>query len=330
MHFSAAFLTTFGEIVYVIKVVRAPLIVASLIAGVALLVPDQTREVYRILAQPWRAYGYVQLCFAVVAVVFATFVPLIVARHLTFRHAQSVLQERSLAGGLSRWLPRMCGALIPLGLAFGLLIASSEMAFELPKPVIDASPSLAQLRADALGVASSLKWSSALCILLALVALLDGASSRIRGNVCGAPTSLFGKSFNFILLAFVVLASIVVSLAPVAIGQVMGSLAILLVFVTTLVLTLGSLTSYFDTYRVPVISCFFLLGVVFSALGWNDNHAVRLEKRDAMGLPSAREALNAWLQPGATKIIMATSRIPCFSSLPPAEECTRLIMPPPS
>ena len=194
MHFWAAFLTTFGEIVYVIKVVRAPLIV-SLIAGVALLVPDQTREVYRILAQPWRAYGYVQLCFAVVAVVFATFVPLIVARHLTFRHAKSVLQERSLAGGLSRWLPRMCGALIPLGLAFGLLIASSEMAFELPKPVIDASPSLAQLRADALGVASSLKWSSALCYCLLLLRFLT-VPRRASVATFAAPRLLCSASLS--------------------------------------------------------------------------------------------------------------------------------------
>ena len=76
-----------GEVAQIAKAVRAPLLL-SVIACIALFLPDQTREVYRILAQPSRAYGYVQLCFAFLALLGASFVPWVVGRRLVLRHAK--------------------------------------------------------------------------------------------------------------------------------------------------------------------------------------------------------------------------------------------------
>jgi hypothetical protein len=283
-----------GEVVQVVKIVRAPLLV-SVFTGIALFLPDQTREVYRILAQPWRAYGYVQLVFAIAVVGLATFVPAIVARHLLLRHARHLLLQTDVPGVLSRWLPRLCGALIPLGIATGLVIASREMSFELPARLVDQNPGVAQLRTDAHGVSVALGWSAALCLAIAATPLIWGARlDRLLGEG-GAGHAWPSRSLVIGLTAFIILASIVVSLAPVAIAQVLGSLPILLIFMMTLVLALGTITAHFDTYRVPVISCLFVLAVAFSSLNWNDNHAVRLEKREATRLPTASDALDAWL-----------------------------------
>jgi hypothetical protein len=312
MFHSSMFLTRAGEVVQVTKIVRAPLLV-SLFACIALFLPDQIREVYRILAQPSRAYGYVQLCFAVLAITAATFVPGRVGHHLFVRHARHLLQQNDLPGVLSRWLPRLCGALIPLGVATGLIIASREIIFELPASVVEANPGLAQLRADAVGVGTSLGWSSALCLVLALFPLLGGVFSRQPIDADGSARPLWpSRSSAILLAAFIALASATVGLAPVAIAEIMGSLAILLIFIVTLVLALGALTAYFDTYRVPAMSCVFLLAVLFSAFGWNDNHAIRLAKRTPARLPSAQMALDAWLDTRGDKDHYGNTPYPVF------------------
>jgi hypothetical protein len=287
----SAFLKSVGEAVQVAKIVRAPLFV-SVFACVALFLPDQTREVYRILAQPLRPYGFSQLGFAFLALLVATAVPPIVGRRLVLRRSAHLLQQDKIAGILARWLPRVCGALIPIGMAVGLAVASREMSFELPAPVVEPNPDLIDLRAAASAVEVSLRWSSGLCLLLAAVQLLAG--QRCDASPIARPPWP-SRTFTALLAAFIVVASITVSSAPVTVAQVLGSLAILLAFIVTLILALGATTAYFDRYRVPAISCCFILAVLFSAFGWNDNHAVQLEKSDLGRLPSARAALEGWL-----------------------------------
>ena len=125
-----ALLRTTGEIASVVKVIRAPLFIA-LFTSVGLFLPEQTREVYRILAQPWRAYGSIQMVFAGLTLVLATLTPWIIGRHLTYLYARDLLRQDNVAGLLTRWLPRICGAMIPLGLALGLFIAAGELEFRL-------------------------------------------------------------------------------------------------------------------------------------------------------------------------------------------------------
>ncbi|MEA2889090.1 MAG: hypothetical protein QOD11_3450 [Bradyrhizobium sp.] len=287
-------LETAGKIAHVTRVVRAPLFI-GLIGGVSLFLPDQTREVYRILAQPSRTHGCTQLAFAVAATLLATLIPWIVGRHLTYLHASDLLRKPNLVGGLSRWLPRVCGAFIPLGLAIGLLIAASEMSFDLPGTVIDSDPRIASVRHDAAAVAFSLRWAAALCLLLA-AALLAGTFLRKRRHRNDpSPPLWYSLTAGLVLAGFVVAASVTLSFAPIAIPEAMGALALLLAFIATLVLFVGSLTGYFDRYGVPAVSCIFLLAVFFSAANLNDNHAVQLQPRAEMTLPLPGDSLDRWL-----------------------------------
>jgi hypothetical protein len=298
----AALLKTAGEIAYVAKVLRAPLFI-SLLGSVCLFLPDQTREVYRILAQPSRSHGWIQLSFAILMALLATLAPWLVGRELTFLYAKDLLRQQGLAGKLSRWLPRICGALIPFGLAIGLIIASREIAFELPDTVVGPSPDLALLRDAAGRIAFRLKSASALCFLLAAVLLVGTFLRTRRGRHArrDAPLRWYSGTAGLVLLTFVVAASVLLSFAPVTIPQAMGALAILLVFLVAAVLLAGVLTAYFDRYHVPAISCILLLAILFSAFDLNDNHAVRFEKREPASLPPAREALASWLDTRADK-----------------------------
>src|SRR4051812_30990723 len=116
-------LSSIGDAAHVIKIARGPLIV-SICAGLALFVPDQTREVYRILAQPARAFGVIQLVFAVLTVIAATGVSFIVSRILLSSQARITPSQSSFAGYLSRWVPHIVAALISFGLSVGLALAS--------------------------------------------------------------------------------------------------------------------------------------------------------------------------------------------------------------
>ncbi len=307
-----ALLRTTGEIASVVKVIRAPLFIA-LFTSVGLFLPEQTREVYRILAQPWRAYGSIQLVFAGLTLVLATLTPWIIGRHLTYLYARDLLRQDNVAGLLTRWLPRICGAMIPLGLALGLFIAAGELEFRFPPPVLAAKPSLASVTTDAAHVAFSLRCAGVLAVLSAGAFLTATfLRKRGRGERSGLDPVWSGGYATLGVLVLIVATSVWVSVAPVSIPQAMGALSILLFFTVTLIVLLGSLTAYFDSYRVPVLSSIFVLGVAFSAFGWNDNHAIRLRDRTPTKLPGAREALHAWLDSRADKDHYSGKPYPVF------------------
>jgi hypothetical protein len=308
----ATFLTRIGGAFAVVRIVRAPLFV-SIFASIALFVPDQTREVYRILAQPWRTHGCIQLWFAAAAIVVATVIPPAAARELLLRYAQDPRLRTGAAGFLAQWLPVLCGALVAIGLAIGFSIAAGEMDFDLPRGVTESNPDFIRLRADAMGVARSLQWAAAFSGVLA-VALLIGSAVAFRAGRDARDSSPFWFSgrFDLVLVSFIILASIAISFAPVAIGELMGSLSILLTFVVTLSAALSSLTARFDRYGVPVISGCFLFAVAFSAFGWNDNHAVEFDEREPTRLLYPREALNAWLDTRKDKDFYGADPYPVF------------------
>jgi hypothetical protein len=117
------------------------------------------------------------------------------------------------------------------------------MAFEIPATVAKANPAIAQLQIDAARVAWYLRCSSVLCLLLA-VGFLTGTFLRThwhRDALASAHTLSYGGAAELVLLlAFLVAVSATVIIAPVAIRQAVGSLAILLVFIVTLAFLVDS------------------------------------------------------------------------------------------
>jgi hypothetical protein len=189
--------------------------------------------------------------------------------------------------GLGRFVPRGLGALtlaLP-GLAFGLAAKTAGSLHNL------------------------LIYYCVLCLALALVFLalvavrrryLE-ARARAKGFV-GPPTGPF-SSWNDLPLGSkrVAILSLLVSglfflaltIAPVSLGQGLGSLSIVMLAAANAVF-FGSGTVFFgQAWRLPFVTCALLLAAAFSF--WNDNHALRLAYGPRPKRPMLQDAFAKWL-----------------------------------
>ncbi len=106
------------------RVLRAPLLV-SLFAFVALSLPPQTREVYRVLADDFPNQHW-QVALGFVALLVASGFIWHCGRQATLIERQKMLERPDIEGALLRWMPRLLAALVPLGAALGLYIRPSR------------------------------------------------------------------------------------------------------------------------------------------------------------------------------------------------------------
>lgn len=133
-----------------IAIVLAPFLVGVL-AALFLAVPDQTREIYRVFARDyafraplpkleswstvfafvWQRLALSPIDLSWVGIAAAGVLNWQLARNLTLEFARDELAGDDVRGKTLRWLPRICGALIPIGAGTGLLLAAAEVR-ELP------------------------------------------------------------------------------------------------------------------------------------------------------------------------------------------------------
>jgi hypothetical protein len=79
-----------------------------------------------------------------------------------------------------------------------------------------------------------------------------------------------------------------------AVPSFVGTSSIVLLFLIFLTIFLGLLTRLYDKLEIPAISILVLAALVGSYEDWNNNHAVRLLKRDAVNPPPLSAAFAAW------------------------------------
>jgi hypothetical protein len=109
------FLQAIGVSVLALSAVRAPLIVA-LLAAFILALPDQTREIYRVLAAaPEQNRFPIALAFSLLLIV--SLMCWYLARNRTIVCRKDDIAKSTSFGHLLRWVPLLCGATIPLGAA---------------------------------------------------------------------------------------------------------------------------------------------------------------------------------------------------------------------
>jgi len=80
---------------------------------------------------------------------------------------------------------------------------------------------------------------------------------------------------------------------PVHLPEILGTLALVSLFLATLTYLLTACACVSFRYRVPVLSAIVVLAVVFSVLGLNDNHRVRHKLVEAK-LPGLEQAFADW------------------------------------
>ena len=284
------------EFFKVFSILAAPLIVAFL-AALFLWVPNQTREIYRVYArdlslEQTSGWTFGQIECGLIGVLLTSFFNWQLARNLTLQFARSTLPENNVRGFALRWLPRLCGGLIPAGAAIGLLVASREVT-AIPFDLMASQTAPKQQDASFILLVVG-------CVLMvfagALVLYAYLRSVGPRNKYATAQKWLFSRwgIFSFVTLT---IASIVLFSAPlvgvrsVKLAQFLGTPAIFFLFIIQLTYYASLLSAIKSRYGLPVLP---LLAAWALGLAWldiNDNHFVAVrpvpERQAPLGVKDA-------------------------------------------
>jgi predicted acylesterase/phospholipase RssA len=288
--------------------VLRPSLITSLFAFMALSLPLQTREVYRVLAddfpnQRWQvAYGFIGLLAAAGFIWHC-------GRQSTLLERRHVLADHTIEGTLLRWMPRLLAALVPLGAALGLYttIKEARTTASLVKSVADKQnwPELNDVY-RLIDVSPARLWMATLICIGLVVLVLLATIFRTRGKswkytspgrwLIGTETT--GSS---VLMAGICVA--LFSIAPPSLAQSIGVVAIFAMFLIVLVVVLSNLFLLSDNLGIPVISISLVLTVLLSASEWNDNHKIPLmrHKRDTDATTDVGRSFGLWFRSRADR-----------------------------
>ncbi|HEY7669724.1 MAG TPA: hypothetical protein VH852_03715 [Hyphomicrobium sp.] len=284
------------------RVVRAQFVV-SVFAFIALSLPPQTREVYRVLAddfpnQQWQiALGFLSLLAASGFIWHC-------GRQATLLERQSEMQQSSIEAQMLRWMPRVLAALVPLGTALGLhtTIREAETTAQLVHSVaakedwpelagvyglIDASPAR-------LWVGTVIALGLAALVILVTTLRTRGKSESYAGEnrwLIGEETTICSGMIALTCVAMF-------SLAPPWLAQTIGVMAIFGLFLIVVVVVLSTLLLWGDKLGVPLIWILVGATLVLTALDWNDNHQVEIvaHKREEARPTELAGTFGQWLK----------------------------------
>jgi Flp pilus assembly protein TadD len=287
-----------GDALRALSIVRAPLVVGA--AGAAILgLPDQTTELYRVLAldardrifQIWGSFG---------ALFAAAFLFPMFARALVSANYYRLRTPfgRFIAGGA----PAICGLLLPLGAALGL--HRGNLAAVSVGSLTEGST---EFQAYTHAVATSaplLRDAVSLCIAIAICSFLLNIRRIPESWSTPSSAQVASGLGSFSRLVFVLGTGLAVGVfagGNTPIAEALGILTIVLMFVVCLAFFASVLSQYYYDYRIPAISCLFVVAVVISALNLNDNHVVQLIPSGKAEVSPSEPSFEAWYSRRADK-----------------------------
>jgi len=272
-----------------LNVLRASAIV-TVLAVIILAYGDQTREVYKALAEEAGQNAF-QIATAFLALIGVTFLSWYTGRR------RAVMRRDAFAAQLNklmpeerekaerreamlrpwlRWLPRLIAAAIPLSMAAGLYITADNAENLLLTFGAARSAEIEPIQMAAREARSTwlaLVCAAALCGLIALGFVL-WAYLRTRNVPDRAPVPggwITAALLPVCILLLTVLLTISFALVPVVLAQSLGSLSIVFLFIACLLTITSSLLYIYDRFNIPVISLLALCAVIFTVAGWNTN-----------------------------------------------------------
>ncbi len=267
-----------GQLFRVIHTVRAPLIVA-VFAALILSIPDQTRELYRIMAQDHGAKDN-SMWFTLIFLAVVAMGLWVCAHDMTRLNSADAPARHGIESFLSRWLPRCIGLIVPLGVAGGLFFAAEATgARGFPHVLLDQVPELSQIEAEVRATEGLLyKTCWLILALIAIVSCLLFVLEKLKKApaVRSHVSVIFKRKAR--ILSCVIVASVmtgIISILPVKFPLWSGSFLIILTFVLVLAVTTSLLTGFFDKFGIPIITLLVIWAVLLSVLDQNDNHVVK-------------------------------------------------------
>jgi hypothetical protein len=265
--------------VLVVRLLRMPIVV-TLIAGSVLVLPEQTIEVYRSIAQDvlfieGGVRAKIEFGLASAGLLAMGLAIWYVAALLGQRLGHRIPPEARPA---LEWLPRILVLMLFTAAAVGVYCAQTE------EPTDDtraAALTALQYRLDLAtpGVAQrmlSLLFSynqylrTASIVILVVGTLLATSLPLLRANA--RSDALFSRRASVLLYGVIAAIALLFIASPVALPQAAGTLAVFSAFIVCLVLVLAQLGYWSDTHGVPYFIILVLVMIVLSLTDANDNH----------------------------------------------------------
>jgi len=269
-----------------IRAVRAPLLVA-VAAGFFLVVPPQTREIYRALAEDLPGNLF-QLVLSFILLSSASIALTLIAREL--------LRELTVSrtSRLRKNLPPLCGGLVPGSLSIGLYLAALEAQIGTPPPeILEKMPELRFLVQALHTSRINLFVAGLTCVIITVSLVVPSFGFRslsVRKFFARCHISIvhFAGLGVGCLLFF--------SIFSVTGSQLVGSLGIFLLAIIGIAPVAALLTRTGDRRRLPVLSAVVLVAVLLSLFDMTDNHGIGLTNTELPRLDRAVDVFKEWYE----------------------------------
>ena len=278
----ASFLTS------LIRGARVPLL-ANLVVGMALSMPAQTIEIYKVWAAELRNGAILRTLLCVVLVV-ATVASVYASTRLSLHKSSSANHSRRAVARTASSI----AIIIPVCLAIGLNRARIDSLVRLPADLISADPNLTLIITSTHRSMPILLMAALALVVASVIFVLFGSYSFRRRTLLLLERAFLSEHVGISIGAAVVLLIFYFMSMPIAGAQALGSLNIVLIFVlcaTWIGYWLKQTLGRFGLSAAMVVA---LAVVSFSYLDWNYNHAVRSVPRSAEKLPLVDDKFKEW------------------------------------
>ena len=288
----------------------------SLLTVLALALPPQVLDIYRLLAENLRRGDDPTAAWTQVVVTVAL---LLLAAFLTFyvgRYRASVYRDRmssadtALASSL-RWGPALCGALMIASAAVGLQFSKVNAA----EITAGLGPDIDRIIADINGAAIYLGWAAIGAAATAVFFLLAGyAADRWT-----PPPERSSRNFAFDRPARLVWGVVTIGMVGVAffpqysvpLSQWLGSLATFLIFICVLLVGLSLLQTWSDRHRFPWSMTLLAWGLLIAVLDLS-KPGIKLTDRPDILVPQVQERMVQWYEARQDKDAFVDQPYPVF------------------
>ncbi len=279
-----------------LRVLRVPWVVA-LLAVAVLVVPDQVRDLYRALAENLRkpdsvvaAFG--QIAFTGVTLFLAAFLTYYVGRQRAAGHLSKVANPGQVLSASLRWGPPLCGTMLLAGTALGMFLAVRDVSGIAGNIGPEFEPIIQEMRATARHLTLG---GTAVAVLAVLFLLVTYGWERWRRSRSSS------IAWPWRMLCYV-LATVMVAMAffpgvSVTFSQQAGSLAILFVFVSVILIGLTLLQGVSDRHGIPYVLLLIVWSLAWTVLDAGNMHHILLIDRpkDAPPVSEIGPRFQEWL-----------------------------------
>ena len=286
-----------------LSAIRAPFSM-SLITILVLSVPEQVREIYRVLVQRSSdselADVQWQWVLAAGSLGLLAIVLWQATRELTQAAAAENLDREPVARAVLEWAPRLFATapFVGAGLGFWYSFLPNKRYLVDPekvpvlKPILVEADNLQRLLAYNMALA----FAAAAVVFLAITFFERAVLGVKRGTELGAAR---GRKFFFVNYWFVfpiigALSTVAFALRPMVLPQFFGAMPIFTLWVAIGTVLLSAATRFQVRSGIPLITVTLAAAFLFEFTGWSDNHRFRHSEK-TVTRPALDEAFASWI-----------------------------------